>query len=648
MPQYFQDADGKLHEFPDDATPEEIDAATRPSGPKQSPYALQQRAMRGDQQAMAEYNARAVAAGQNTLDGERNANDPAAGRNNFWEGMGASFVNTGRGLQQLDAEIGNWLGFTSDQELARRQAIVDRNQITQAPLMDTYSGIAGNALGQVAQAYAGGAALAPFKAPAGASMLTRMQVGAGNGAIGGMAMAGTQPVVSGRTRIDNVADGGMYGYAGGAAGVPIGAGLSRVFNGASETMSPMLKELYLKAKAAGINVLPHQLSDSRVLKWVSSAVKDLPWTGAASANKSQVDGFTRAVAKTMGLNTDELSPTAMKAVNDRVNYLYNNAFDGVDIGLDGGFKAKLGKLIQDNTANLSAGEREQFINLLKIISKDAVGGNLPGKVYQELRKTNIAKMISGNKNNLGEAVKELRDILDETASRFLPPEKIGMFDEAQTLYRNKKVAENALAFRDTMDVKTRTQGKVNPATFESAIGRKYTPTQEVEDLGRIGQLIKDPAPQSGTVPRALASLAVFGGGGAFTPVGILGGLAGGIGAGRVVNSSTLARLIAEGVGDVRVPGTQLRLPTKQVANSVSKRIPPALALGSAGVSVPAFAEPKDFDAQLRSQVSSGQLTKQDAAAKLDAYLQMYSQQNGIESTRALYDQYPAWAEILNY
>jgi hypothetical protein len=29
MAQYFRDAQGKLHEFPDDATPEEIDAATR-------------------------------------------------------------------------------------------------------------------------------------------------------------------------------------------------------------------------------------------------------------------------------------------------------------------------------------------------------------------------------------------------------------------------------------------------------------------------------------------------------------------------------------------------------------------------------------------------------------------------------------------
>lgn len=44
MTQYFKDATGAMHAFPDDATPEEIDAATRSMGqtPQQHYADLQQ------------------------------------------------------------------------------------------------------------------------------------------------------------------------------------------------------------------------------------------------------------------------------------------------------------------------------------------------------------------------------------------------------------------------------------------------------------------------------------------------------------------------------------------------------------------------------------------------------------------------------
>ena len=121
-----------------------------------------------------------------------------------------------------------------------------------------------------------------------------------------------------------------------------------------------------------------------------------------------------------------------------------------------------------------------------------------------------------------------------------------MHQRADQLFRNKKVADKALSRADTMDVKTATEGKVNPATLRSAVGTKFPPTKEIDTLARIGQMIKDPAPQSGTMPRQLVGAGLLAGGGAASPIGIAGGLATGSALGRLINSKMLGQYLAEG------------------------------------------------------------------------------------------------------
>lgn len=626
--------------------------------PKESAYALQQRAMRGDADALAQYNARAASVGQKTLEQDREANAPTAGDNgnffngggNFWSGVGSSFVNTGMGLKQIGMDAANKVGLVDDRASAQYQGQIDRERALQAPLMDTGAGIAGNAVGTFAQFYAGGAALAPFKAAQGAGMMARMGAGAGNGAFGGAVVSATQPVATGRTRLDNMDEGTIYGGIGGGVGVPAGALISKVARGGADKIGGMQKELYDKARALGIDVMPHQLSDSRVIKWLSSVVKDIPFTGANATNRRQIDQFTTAASKLLGKNTKELSPKVMDDVAEQIDYLYDNAFDGVSVSVDDVFNNKLSALNTRLKSELTqSGQSEAFENLLKNeLSANISDGQMGGKIYQEFRKTRLNKLIADNPNAYGSAVRDLRDLLDDAARRSLPPERMAMFDRAQELYRNNKVVSKALTYKDGMDVKTRTQGQVNPSTFETAIGNKYRPTKEVEDLGRIGQLIKDPAPQSGSTPRALASLLALGGAGAVTPVGIFGGLATGIGVGRVANSPLLSRYLAEGVGDIAIPKLGKSIPVQRIANYVGEKAPGAIAAGVAGASIPAYASPQEFDARMAQQVKSGALTMPEAAAQLDAYLQMMAQKEGIDKVRETYKQFPHWDKVLSY
>lgn len=567
--------------------------------------------------------------------------NPTAGMSNYEKAMagaGSAVVNTGMGLKQAGLSLGNKLGLVDDSTVADYQSQVDEERQLQAPLMDTGAGMAGNFGGNVALGLAGGTALAPLKAAQGAGWLARGGVAAGNGAIGGAALAATQPVISGETRLGNIAEGAKWGAAGGAAGQIIGSGANRLAKGASDKISPMARELYEKARAAGIDVLPHQLSDSRVIKWLASVTKDIPFTGAASANARQVDQFTRAVSRSIGQNTDEISPNALDNAKNVIGKMYDDAFSGTTVKIDGKAATEYQALRNSLGSRLTTDQQRQFDALMQRVGSNIKSGKLDGKVYQELRKE-LKAVQSENPNAYGNVVKQFQTIFDGAASRSLPAEKIGLRKTADRLYRNKKVVDKAMTRADTMDVKTATEGKVNPATFKSAQGSKYKPTPEIDTLGRIGQMIKDPAPNSGTMPRQLIGAGLLGAGGAASPLGILGGLGLGASVGRIVNSPMAGRYIAEGAPKA----------IQGVARQVEQKAPGLLAPMAAGSAVMAapIMTPEQFDQKLRDDLQAGRLNKKQAATQLDAYLQTLSRRNGIEAVRDIYSRFPEWSNVMD-
>lgn len=571
---------------------------------------------------------------QAVADQPSNPTDGMSTSDKLLAGVGSSFVNTGDALKQTGLWAGNKLGFVDQSSIDAHQAKIDEERRMQAPLMNTKAGLGGNIFGNVAQGVAGGSLLAPVKVAQGAGLGTKVL---GSAANAGIFTGLTMPTATGEDPAMNM----MQGAAFGAGGQAIGSGVARVAKGASDKISPMAKELYEKAQAMGIPVTASQLSDSRVLKWLASITKDIPFSGAGAANRNQVDQFTRAASRTVGQDTDELSPSVMGKVKGEIDYLYENAFKDVDVKLDSSAYSAYQSLVSKFGSKLTPDQRVMFGDLMKQFQATIQGGKMPGQVYQEFRKVDLDDIIASNPNAYGQAVKGFREILDGAAKRSLPKERIDMFNRAQTLYRNKKVVDKSLSYKDGMDVKTRTQGKINPATFDGAAGSKYKPTQEIDDLGRIGQLIKDPAPNSGTVPRQiiggglLASGGVATGGAGIAPV--AGGLAAGALAGRVLNSPMLGKYVARGMPE----------PVQKGAGYLEKALPRLggpVAAGFVG-GAPMIA-PQEFDKQIQSGLSSGRLTKEQAASEIDSYLQTISKIGGFGAGRELYKQFPQWASIM--
>lgn len=618
-----------------------------PAKPKESVFDLQQRAMRGDADARAEYDRRASAVGQNSLQQEQAANNPAnvegdffGGKGNFWEGVGSSFVNTGYGLAQLGLQAGNKLGLVDNSWVNRIQQDIDRNEAVQAPLLDTAGGLTGNITGNVAQFFAGGAALAPFKAPAAASLGTRMLTAAANGGYGGGLIAATQPVVTGRTRMDNISDGVGYGMLGGAGGTLVGAGVSKIgASKAGQKVSKEVRDLWDKAKAAGLDLYPHQVSDSRAFKTLASVLGQLPFTGGQAANRKQVDQYTKMVAKLIGQDADAITPDVLSEAKKANKKLYDEALDGVEIPNADELVAAIRGMSQDKSL-YSSGVREMLEATADKWSKNIQDGKMYGRVYQDLR--------DELKKSNEDAPRVAREAIEAWADRNMPQQARDAWNAAQRMYANRQVVKRAMQGADTNGAKVSTERKVNPSTFRNALGTKYTPTKEAEDISRIGQLIKDPIPDSGTTGRAIAATALGTAGysgGMAALLGLAKPAAIGMVLGRTVNSRPLARAMQSPALERARTGAGRAI--EYTGKQIEKRSP-MIAGGLAGVAAPAYAEPDQFNAELRRQIAMGEISKPEAAAKLDAYLQIHSQKNGIETTRAVFKQYPEWSQILNY
>lgn len=553
----------------------------------------------------------------------------------FVSGVGSAMVNTGMGLKQAGLWAGNKAGIVDDSTLANYQSEVDAERKLQAPLLDTGWGTAGNIGGNIALGAAGGSALAPLKAAQGAGWLARGGVAAANGGIGGAALASTQPVGSGETRLGNTVEGAKWGMAGGAAGHTIGTGIGRLAKGAADKYGQDVIDLYNAAKSAGINILPHQLSDSRVFKTVASVLAQLPFTGGVAANKAQIDDYTRMVSKLIKQDTDAISPEVQKSAKLLNKQMYKTALDGVDIPNGDDLVASIRAKSLDD-ALYDDKQRAMFEAIAKRLESNLKDGSMSGHIYQEMR-----DLFRGSNNDTSRVSREL---IEAWADKNMPKQAREAWNAANRLYGNRQVVKKAMQGADTPRAPTSTEYKVNPATFRNAINPKYPASPEVELASRIGQKIKDPIPDSGTPGRAVALLGLGGAAtgtaglslAALSPLAKL--IAVGATAGRVANSKGLANYMAYGTPKV----------VQGVARQIEQKAPGLLgtaAVGGAMASAPLMA-PDQFDAKLRNDIASGRVTKAQAAGQLDAYLQTLSKRQGIDSVREIYKQYPNWSSLM--
>jgi hypothetical protein len=475
---------------------------------------------------------------------------------NFSAGVGKSFVDTGRGIRQLFA-MGADLVAPKQKQLsdlvvdgsrtAQAQRAVDESAARDAPLMRTGAGITGNIAGQVAQ----------FAAPAG--VVGRAVSLGGNvarGAAVGAALANTQPVRTGQSRVANTA----LGAAGGAAGELLAAGVGAAANAASRKIAPEVKKLAQRARELGIPLRAEQVSGSRPLAGISAALDTVPLSGRDASREAQRIGFNRAVAKTFGEETPNLA-VAVKQAQSRLGGVYDDVLKNNPVKVDTQFLSELDEGLQAARNELTDAQfsviKRQVDNILgKVGVDDAIEGQAAYNV-----KKMLDRMGKSSDTSLAHHAIDLKNSLVSALDRSLPAEAAQQFATARQQYRNLITVRKM--------VQAGAEGGISPARLATA--KNLAPDlKEIADIG--AQFLKEPFGNSGTANRLLGA-GILGGGIVANPVAAAGGVASGRAANVALNSRVLQDYLMNGNQTLlrTLPAAQSLLPAAGATAAIASQ-----------------------------------------------------------------------------
>lgn len=445
-----------------------------------------------------------------------------------WQGQYSPMRRAGMaavsGIADTINTVGNWTGLIDDaqaaQNLARIDAIRDESPV---------SAIAGD--------------VATFAVPASKiGQLGRAGRYVGNAALGAT-IGATRGVREGETRTGNAVMGGVLGAAGeGAAGVLRAAGARSA--GAVREGVRLAAEA---AKRAGIPVYASQVSSSIPAKVAASASKYLPFSGAGQAAERQQVAFNRALSRSMGAEADQLTDDVVRGARKQLSADYTDIYGRNSVPLTSDAVTKLAEVRNSVARGLTDDQARVIDNFLDDIIENADQGVLTGEKYQALR----TLMQKAERNDaVGSAVGQVRKALDSIAESAVGPKDAELLKQTRQRWANLRTIERAL------QQVSGAMGDVRPASIWPLL--RGGSTQEMRDLGRVGQLIKDPIADSGTGARNLfyatlgtgAGTSPLTGGASLAPAALM--TLGGATIGRAANSNALANfMLRDGRGQVQ-------------------------------------------------------------------------------------------------
>jgi hypothetical protein len=254
MTQYFRDAQGTMHEFPDDATPEEIDAATRDLGkPKPKPPVI--------------------------ADLARATFDESPWYQKALIGAGGELKSLGRGIGQIftpnDSQTHKNLTAAADQDRAFQSGV------------HGVAGFAGRALPYLATAPLSAPEAIALRAAPAAGTLGRLAIKAGVAAAEGAGYGALQQVGTGESRGENAG----FGALGGIAGRGIAGGLGKAVAVArNKWADPAMQEVseYLTSKG-----IPVSLGDlgSNSARFIENRLASMFGSGRREVLQQQAHGI---------------------------------------------------------------------------------------------------------------------------------------------------------------------------------------------------------------------------------------------------------------------------------------------------------------------------------------------------------------------
>lgn len=268
------------------------------------------------------------------------------------------------------------------------------------------------------------------------------------------------------------------------------------------------------AKEFDIPVYRNQVSDSGLTRGAASLEREIPLTGAQSKINAQTAAWNKAVLGTIGETGDAVTPEVLNKAHDRITGVFNDILSNNYMKSDSSFQKKFVDLIDKGTTIGDTAKEHAFSTMANNIIDKMDNGILPGETYQGIR-SQIGRLMRNHTTSSPE-LGSLQNIVDEQFSKGLPVDLSMKLNQARGQYRNILALEGP--------VTANLNSPLSPSSLHGAVKSKfgnyaYGGDQPLEKLARLGNLLKDNYPNSGTAQRsamigAAKRLGALGAGGA--------------------------------------------------------------------------------------------------------------------------------------
>lgn len=371
----------------------------------------------------------------------------------------------------------------------------------------------------------------------------------------GMAPTGKELEVLGR---EGISMGGVLGGAIPAVGATIG-GLKKAF---TPTIRESAKPIIDLAKKYNVPLGIDDLTDSDFYKYLISEGRNLPFAKAGAGAQEQLKSFTKAIARSVGLDdVDNLSPANMDKAFTNAGTKFDALTKGKEFNVTNQAYDALAELDEAVKSGTYGAEGEKLFNkyfndFVYAVKNEKMSGDTLASLRNKYARISRAGVNPEAKTLAKDFENVLVDIIGEDA-----PEAL----------RNAKYQYKNLIAIEPLAQKVQVDGYISPALLTNRVASTYKrnftrgKAGELGELAMLGQAIKQTIPQSGS-PSRTAARAVLGqapldlgmlAGGAVSPLipaAYFGAKLGGIGLNRALQSRNVnPALIGRLAGGTNLP-----------------------------------------------------------------------------------------------
>jgi hypothetical protein len=293
------------------------------------------------------------------------------------------------------------------------------------------------------------------------------------------------------------------------------AGLAKLLN-APGLPADVAAWAQLARERYGIPLTAADMTQVPSLRSLADVNRQLPFSGARTADQAVQDATTQAVSNTIGENTPRLTKSTMTDARQRMRDEFDRIGGATTVSADDPLIADLGQIESEarSATGFTKGSpmppqmgsiQNQIDNLQNIFA--AHDGTIPGSVYQDLTKKGTPLYTIANNPDpvIGQYGQRIEDALFNAWERSAPPDEVANLRDTRWQYKNMKTVEPLVEKSPT--------GQISPNLLSGAVQRNfddlaYSGAGDLGNLADISKLFLGKPPDSGTPMRGTAMMAL--------------------------------------------------------------------------------------------------------------------------------------------